>query len=93
MQRLLVYADFDWLKEIELIGTLSYEKLRGSDSYGFEYHSEWLRNHTSIQISADINNYPRPQYTQPGKEIFGCFSDALPDRWGRTLINKRKRLS
>jgi len=93
MQRLLVYADFDWLKEIELIGTLSYEKLRGSDSYGFEYHSEWLRNHTSIQISADINNYPGSQYTQPGKEIFGCFSDALPDRWGRTLINKRKRLS
>ena len=92
MQRLLVYADFDWLKEIELIGTLSYEKLRGSDSYGFEFHSEWLRNHTSIQISADINNYPGPQYTQPGKEIFGCFSDALPDRWGRTLINKREQI-
>ena len=92
MQRLLVYADFDWLKEIELIGTLSYEKLRGSDSFGFEFHSEWLRNHTSIQISADINNYPGPQYTQPGKEIFGCFSDALPDRWGRTLINKREQI-
>ena len=24
MKKLLVYADFDWLKEIELIGELSY---------------------------------------------------------------------
>ena len=46
MQRLLVYADFDWLKEIELIGTLSYEKLRGSDSYGLEFHYTWLINNT-----------------------------------------------
>ena len=30
MKKLLVYADFDWLKEIELIGELSYESLRGS---------------------------------------------------------------
>lgn len=92
MQRLLVYADFDWLKEIELIGTLSYERLRGSDNYGFEFHDTWLKNYGSIQISADIHNYPGPQHTKPGKEIFGCFSDALPGRWGRTLINKREQI-
>ena len=28
MKKLLVYADFDWLKEIELIGELSYESIR-----------------------------------------------------------------
>ena len=33
MKKLYVYADFDWLKEIELIGELGYESLRGSDSY------------------------------------------------------------
>ena len=35
MEKLLIYADFDWLNDIELIGELSYESLRGSDSYGF----------------------------------------------------------
>ena len=33
MKKLYVYADFDWLKEVELIGELGYESLRGSDSY------------------------------------------------------------
>lgn len=32
------------------------------------------------------------QYTQPGKDIFGCFSDALPDRWGRTLLLRREQI-
>ena len=46
MKRLYVYADFDWLKEIELIGELGYESLRGSDSYSFLFHDEWLRKLT-----------------------------------------------
>lgn len=35
MKKLYVFADFDWLKEPRLVGELSYESLRGSDSYGF----------------------------------------------------------
>lgn len=30
MKKLYVYADFDWLKEVELIGELGYESLRGT---------------------------------------------------------------
>ena len=37
MKKLYVYADFDWLKEVELIGELGYESLRGSDSYCFTF--------------------------------------------------------
>lgn len=93
MKKLFVYADFDWLKEIELIGELSYESLRGSDSYGFKYSDAWLKKYGgSLFLSEDLNNYPGQQYTQPGKDIFGCFSDALPDRWGRTLLNCREQI-
>lgn len=92
MKTLLVYADFDWLKEVTLFGELSYESLRGSDSYGFTYHDAWLEKYGHLLLSDDLNNYPGKQYTQPGKELFGCFSDALPDRWGRTLINRREQL-
>ncbi len=92
MKRLYVYADFDWMKEAVLIGELSYESLRGSDSYGFRFSDEWLKKYGNLFLSDDLNNYPGQQYTQPGKDIFGCFSDALPDRWGRTLLNRREQI-
>lgn len=92
MERLYVYADFDWLEAPELVGELSYELLRGSDSYGFKYDNAWLNKHGNLALSDDLNNYPGQQYTQPGKDIFGCFSDALPDRWGRTLLNRREQI-
>lgn len=93
MKKLYVYADFNWLKEIELIGELGYESLRGSDSYSFTFNDEWLRKYGDLFLSDDLNNYPGQQYTQPGKDIFGCFSDALPDRWGRTLLLRREQIS
>lgn len=92
MRKLYVYADFDWLKEEELIGELGYESLRGADSYSFKFNDEWLKKHGELFLSEDLNNYPGQQYTQPGKDIFGCFSDALPDRWGRTLLLRREQI-
>jgi serine/threonine-protein kinase HipA len=92
MNTLYVYADFDWMPDVELIGTLNYESIRGTDSYGFQFDSQWLRCHGALFLSDDLNNYPGPQYTQPGHDIFGCFSDALPDRWGRTLLLRREQI-
>jgi len=92
MKTLYVYADFDWLDEPMLVGELGYESLRGSDSYSFKYDNDWLRQYGSLFLSADINNYPGQQYTQPDRDIFGCFSDALPDRWGRLLLNRREQI-
>ena len=57
MKRLYVFADFDWLKEPRLIGELSYESLRGSDSYGFCYSDDWLRDYGNLFLSDDLNNY------------------------------------
>ena len=75
-----------------LVGELGYESLRGSDSYAFKFDNNWLRQYGSLFLSADINNYPGQQYTQPRRDIFGCFSDALPDRWGRLLLNRREQI-
>ncbi|MCI6160731.1 MAG: type II toxin-antitoxin system HipA family toxin [Prevotellaceae bacterium] len=92
MRTLFIYADFDWLVEPLLVGELGYESLRGSDSYSFKYDNNWLRQYGGLFLSADINNYPGQQYTQPDKDIFGCFSDALPDRWGRLLLNRLEQI-
>ena len=43
MKKLYVYADFDWLKEVELIGELGHELLRGSDSYSFKFADSWIK--------------------------------------------------
>lgn len=37
MNRLYVYADFDWLREAELVGELGYESLRGTGIAAREY--------------------------------------------------------
>lgn len=92
MRSLYIFADFDWLKSPQLVGELGYESLRGSDSYSFKFDKEWLRQFGNLFLSADINNYPGLQYTQPNRDIFGCFSDALPDRWGRLLLNRREQI-
>lgn len=92
MHKLLVYADLHWLHTPALVGELSYESLRGADSYGFSFAPTWLQTQRDIFLSADLNNYTGMQYTAVNRDIFGCFSDALPDRWGRTLLNRREQL-
>ena len=92
MRTLLVYADFDWLPSPTFVGELGYESLRGSDSYNFRFSEEWLQAYSDLYLSADLNNYPGIQYTASDRDIFGCFSDALPDRWGRTLLLRREQI-
>lgn len=93
MERLFVYADFDWLKETGLIGSLTFDRIRGGETYSFEFDTQWLRAHGDIFFGEDLHNYPGRQFATPGRDIFGCFSDALPDRWGRTLVERREQLA
>lgn len=55
MERLFVFADFNWLGKGELVGELCYENLRGSDSYAFKFDENWLKVHAGIKLSEDIN--------------------------------------
>ena len=92
MEQLEVIASFDWLEKEETIGVLNYENLRGSDVFSFEFSDEWLKNHPDIFLGHDLQQFTGIQYSQSGKGIFGCFADALPDRWGRRLINLRDEM-
>ena len=73
-------------QEIE-IGTLSYEKVRQSEIYCFEYSDEWLNNKDSIFIDNELPLFKGRMFSQNG--LFKCFSDSLPDRWGKNLIDIR----
>lgn len=93
MKKLFVYADFDWQETPQLIGELSCDSVRGSETYGFSYDKEWLAKYGDVFLSEDLQNYTGIQYTRPERDIFACFSDALPDRWGRTLLNRREQIA
>ncbi len=75
-----------------LLGLLYISVVRGTESYAFEYSRDWLSK-TNLSISLDPELMPFPGRQFPaGKNIFGLFSDASPDRWGRVLMNKRERI-
>lgn len=93
MKKLFVYADFDWLDKPLSIGELSCDSVRGSETYGFSFDKEWLAKYGDIFLSEDLQNYTGIQYTRSEHDIFACFSDALPDRWGRTLLNRREQIA
>ena len=57
MDKLYVYADFNWLDKPMLVGELGFESIRGSQSYSFKYSPGWLNRHASIILSEDIRNY------------------------------------
>lgn len=93
MHTLYVYADLDWLDTPQLVGELFFETVRGSNTYGFAYDKLWLAEYGDLFLSGDLQNYSGIQYSRPERDIFSCFADALPDRWGRTLLNRREQIA
>ena len=93
MEKLFVYADFDWLDSSSIVGELSFDSVRGNETYSFSYEKDWLSKCGDVFLSEDLQNLSGVQYTRPGRDIFACFSDALPDRWGRTLLNRREQIA
>lgn len=86
-----VYDDFSFDKPV-VMGRLYVNVIRGGESYSFEYDSEWLKN-TALPIDLDpeLMSFVGRQYPS-GRNIFGLFADASPDRWGRLLMNRRERV-
>ena len=75
-----------------MLGRLYVGVIRNGETYSFEYDNGWLANYRmSISLDPEIQPFAGRQFTN-GKNIFGLFADASPDRWGRMLMNKRERL-
>lgn len=86
-----VYDDFTEDEPV-LLGKLYVGVIKGGETYSFEYDVEWLtKNKLSISLDPELQPFIGRQFPL-GKGIFGLFSDASPDRWGRLLMNKRERL-
>jgi serine/threonine-protein kinase HipA len=93
MEKIYVYANFDFLKQTEEIGTLSYERVRGNDHFAFEFSREWLSRHGDMILSGDVMNVRGIQHPRQGNSVFGFVKDSFPDRWGQILLDRRERLT
>ncbi|MDO4987828.1 MAG: type II toxin-antitoxin system HipA family toxin [Synergistes sp.] len=90
-KNIFVYDDFSADRPV-LMGCLYVNVIKGGESYSFEYNKEWLKKtKLALTLDPELMPYSGRQYPT-GKNIFGLFADASPDRWGRVLMNKRERI-
>ena len=78
-----------WLPEEYEIGTISYEKVRQTEMYSFEYSNDWLKDPKSFSIDRELPLVEGRMFAQ--NSVFKCFTDAMPDRWGKYLIRLKMR--
>jgi len=90
MKHIQVNMEAKGFLHAESVGTLGYDMIRGNAAYQWEFDVQWLREHRQIKLSGDLQNAGGPQYGSG--RLFGFLQDAMPDRWGRRLIDKRERL-
>lgn len=88
---ILVYAGWSPLPEPRLMGILSASYLKGKENFSFEFDPLWLKLKHKPRLDPDLpltagRSFPR------GKTLFGIFSDAAPDRWGRRLMIRREKV-
>lgn len=93
-QTLLVYAG--WLEkpgaaDPPLLGTIRFDAVRGADAVSFEYAPSWLTSPGgNLFLDPDLHHAEGPQFPAPRRSSFGMLRDAMPDRWGRTLLQRRE---
>jgi serine/threonine-protein kinase HipA len=74
------------------MGILHRQTARSGDVYSFEFDPDWLTRRDPIALDPDLLPAPGRTYPSPGRTQFGIFMDSAPDRWGRTLMQRREAL-
>ncbi|HMN47012.1 MAG TPA: type II toxin-antitoxin system HipA family toxin [Povalibacter sp.] len=86
-----VILDIDSLGQRRM-GLLHRQTARSGDVYSFEFDGDWLKRHDPIALDPDLLPAPGRTYPSAGRSQFGIFMDSAPDRWGRTLMQRREAL-
>lgn len=90
MKYIQIDMDAKSLPQAMPVGALGYDMIRGNAAYQWEFDAQWLQHHRQTRLSGDLQQAGGPQYGSGC--LFGFLQDAMPDRWGRRLIDKRERL-
>ncbi len=88
-RELEIYVDLQG--EAHLAGRLWARSHKGRQSASFEYDPSWLQSESRFSIDPFLDLGRGVFHTPPGRLLFGAFSDASPDRWGRRLMQRLER--
>ncbi|NJO12506.1 MAG: hypothetical protein HC872_02515 [Gammaproteobacteria bacterium] len=72
------------------MGTLRRQAGGGGDVLSFEYDQAWLKRREAFAFDPDLALIRGAQYPAGDRPNFGIFLDSSPDRWGRTLMQRRE---
>lgn len=89
---LYVYSHDKSQSEPLLMGELRVSRVRGQEVFSFEYDQGFLDSPFVFNIDPDLGLFRGPQYVGGDKRNFGLFMDSAPDRWGRTLLDRREAI-
>ncbi len=85
--RVAVHLDDAGLGSRQEVGILTRERGGGRSVISFAYEPEWVAARGSFPIDPSLPLYEGEQYPPA---LPGVFADAAPDRWGRTLLERRE---
>lgn len=72
------------------MGRLHATPARGKEVFSFEYDLAWLERDAAQALDPKLALFTGPQYAPEARDNFGVFLDSSPDRWGRTLLQRRE---
>jgi serine/threonine-protein kinase HipA len=76
-----------------LIGKLYCSPHRNKEVYRFEYDDTWLHGANVFQFDPELSLYSGPLHKTDGSNYnFRSFLDSCPDRWGKTLLQRREAI-
>jgi serine/threonine-protein kinase HipA len=91
MSAVLVYADWEEFETPEFVGVLRQSLVRNREHFSFRYDDAWLGSAHVRSIDPDLALYQGDQHAG-GNNNFRTFLDSCPDRWGRTLMQRREAI-
>jgi serine/threonine-protein kinase HipA len=72
-------------------GRLYPHRRRGVESASFVYSDRYIADPDAYALDPALPLVTGTLQTPVGRPLFGAFADSLPDRWGRTLIQRAER--
>jgi serine/threonine-protein kinase HipA len=74
-----------------IAGRLYSHRRSGQESATFVYATDYLAHAEAYEIDPSLPLVTGQQHTPARLEMFRAFGDTAPDRWGRTIIDRRER--
>lgn len=85
-----VWADWFDDDKAQRVGVLNAFITRGKETFSFEYDDLWLKGPCKLQLDPRLKLFRGAQFAPHDIPNFGIFLDSSPDRWGRTLLQRRE---